>query len=130
MRLAWLTDIHLDFLPEHERLEFLETVAAQADAVAITGDISESPSIIDILKEMESVLQVPIYFVLGNHDFYRGSIAQTRNEVASLSEQSEFLTYLTANSVVALSAENRSHRARWLGGRTARRFRVVNGVAQ
>jgi 3',5'-cyclic-AMP phosphodiesterase len=103
MRLAWLTDIHLNFLPEDERREFLETITEQADAVAVSGDIAESTSIIDILKEMESVLRMPIYFVLGNHDFYRGSIAQTRNEVASLAEQSEWLTYLTTTSAVELT---------------------------
>jgi 3',5'-cyclic-AMP phosphodiesterase len=105
MRLAWLTDIHLNFLPEHERREFLETIIEQADAVAVSGDIAESTSIIDILKEMESVLRMPIYFVLGNHDFYRGSIAQTRSEVASLAEKSEFLTYLTTASVVNLTSK-------------------------
>ena len=103
MRLAWLTDIHLNFLDDAERKRFLETVAEQADAVAISGDIGESPSIIGYLKEMEEILQKPIYFVLGNHDFYRGSIRNTRDEVARLAEQSEFLVYMTATTVVELS---------------------------
>jgi Icc protein len=103
MRLAWLTDIHLNFLDDAERKHFLETVAEQADAVAISGDTGESPSIIGYLKEMEEILRKPIYFVLGNHDFYRGSIGNTRAEVASLAEQSDFLVYMTATTVVELS---------------------------
>jgi Icc protein len=103
MRLVWLTDIHLNFLDEAERKRFLETVAEQADAVAISGDISETPNIIGYLKEMEKTLRKPIYFVLGNHDFYRGSISNTRDEVAELAEQLEFLVYLTATTVVELS---------------------------
>ena len=103
MRLAWLTDIHLNFLDEVERQRFWETASEQADAFAITGDIAESPSIIDCLKEMEAILRKPVYFVLGNHDFYRGSIAETRDEVTRLAEQSEFLVYMTAATVVELS---------------------------
>ncbi len=91
MRLAWLTDIHLNFLDDNKRRQFMETMAEQADAFAISGDIGESPQIIGTLKEMEQIVRKPIYFVLGNHDFYRGSIANTRNEVARLAEQSEFL---------------------------------------
>ena len=103
MRLAWLTDIHLNFLDDGKRKRFLEAVAEQVDAVAISGDIGESPSIIGYLKEMEEILRKPIYFVLGNHDFYRGSISNTRAEVTKLAEQSEFLVYMTATTVVELS---------------------------
>jgi hypothetical protein len=46
VRVAWLTDIHLNFLDAAERKRFLETVAEQADAVAVSGDIGESPQII------------------------------------------------------------------------------------
>lgn len=53
MRLAWLTDIHLNFFDDAERRQFLETVAERADAVVITGDIGESINAIGFLKEME-----------------------------------------------------------------------------
>ncbi len=79
MRLAWLTDIHLNFLDSAKRPQFLETVAERADTVAISGDIGESINIIQFLNEMEAILRRPIYFVLGNHDFCRGSIGKTRD---------------------------------------------------
>jgi predicted MPP superfamily phosphohydrolase len=104
MRLAWLTDIHLNFLDDDQRQQFLESLVDQADRFAITGDIGESPGIIGSLEEMQKILRKPIYFVLGNHDFYRGSIDETRCEVARLAEASEYLVYLTATSVVALTA--------------------------
>jgi len=103
MRLAWFTDIHLNFLDDAERRQFLRTVAERADAVAITGDIGEATNVIGFLKEMENILRRPIYFVLGNHDFYRGSIGKTRDDVARLAEQSEFLVYMTATGGVELS---------------------------
>jgi hypothetical protein len=40
MRLVWLTDIHLNFLEDDERRQFLATMAAQADAYAISGDMA------------------------------------------------------------------------------------------
>jgi predicted MPP superfamily phosphohydrolase len=99
------TAIHLNFLEPLDRRRFWEEARDQADAFAISGDIAEGTSIIDILKEMEEVLAKPIYFVLGNHDFYRGSIGKTRVEVAKLAQESEFLTYLTATGVVELSEQ-------------------------
>jgi len=103
MRLAWATDIHLNFLDAQARCRFLESLGKKADAVAISGDIGESPDIEGHLLEIEEVLQRPIYFVLGNHDFYRGSITRTRQAVTRLAIQSEHLVYLTANAVVELT---------------------------
>ena len=105
MRLAWMTDIHLNFLEPADRRRFLETARDQADAFVISGDIAESPSITGVLTEMADVWQKPIHFVLGNHDFYRGSIGKTRVEVAELAEELELLKYLTAIGVVELSPQ-------------------------
>lgn len=104
MRIAWLTDIHVNFLDREQRREFLLAVRDQADAVVISGDIAESHDVEDQLREMARVWQRPIYFVLGNHDFYRGSIAATRAAVGILAAESQHLVYLTAAGVVPLSA--------------------------
>ena len=103
MRLAWLTDIHLNFLGGKRRMEFLRSVSGQADAVAISGDIGESHDIGQFLREIDEVIQEPVYFVLGNHDFYKGSITQTRVEVAKIARHSEHLGYLTAMGVTELT---------------------------
>ena len=103
MRLAWLTDIHLNFLDATERRRFLESVKERADVVAVSGDIGESHNVVKYLQEMEEIVQKPIHFVLGNHDFYRGSIAETRVEVAELAKESKCLTYLTATGVAELT---------------------------
>lgn len=103
MRLAWLTDVHLNFLEPRERRRFLVSIRDQADAYVISGDIAESPSIVGMMTELAQVLKRPVHFVLGNHDFYGGSIGQTRAEVARLAESRDDLTYLTASGVVSLS---------------------------
>jgi Icc-related predicted phosphoesterase len=81
MKLAWTSDLHLVFLgPSSPRAasdvrSWLERLARQSfDALAISGDISEAPYLHEHLALLESYLQRPIYFVLGNHDFYRSSI--------------------------------------------------------
>lgn len=103
MRLAWLTDIHLNFLTPDSRQEFFRSLAERCDAVVVSGDIGESPDVASLLEEMEFALQRPIYFVLGNHDFYKGSIARTRKRIGQLARRSEHLVYLTQEGVVALT---------------------------
>jgi 3',5'-cyclic AMP phosphodiesterase CpdA len=103
MRLAWATDIHLNFLTGMDRRRFLEPVRGQADALVVTGDIAESNSLGEILRQMMAVLDMPIYFVLGNHDFYRGSVVGTRSALAEMISGSEHLVYLSQTDVVELA---------------------------
>ena len=88
MRIAWLTDIHLNFLAEAGARAFLAEVAAgRADAVLVGGDIGEAHNVCDYLGLLDELLAVPIYFVLGNHEFYFGSIRETRDRVARFRAQ-------------------------------------------
>jgi len=110
MRLAWATDIHLNFLDAATRHRFYQSLGEDSDAVAISGDIAESTNIEEYLQEMEESLKRPIFFVLGNHDFYRGSIGKTREAVAWLAARSEHLVYLTAKELVELKHPHTSFR--------------------
>jgi 3',5'-cyclic AMP phosphodiesterase CpdA len=103
MRLAWITDIHLNFLLPEEIDEFLAAVrAAEPEAVLLTGDIGEAASVVPLLEQLSAAWPWPIYFVLGNHDFYGGSITGVRAEVTALSRKQPNLIYLTANDIVEL----------------------------
>ncbi len=103
MHLAWATDIHLNFLASIDRCRFLESVKGQADVLLVTGDIAESNSLDEILRQMMAVLDMPIYFVLGNHDFYRGSVVGTRSALAEMISGSEHLVDLSQAGVVELT---------------------------
>ena len=83
MKLAWLTDIHLNLVGADRLWELMVAVERSADIVAISGDIAESPSVSEYLARMARFIRKPIYFVLGNHDFYGGSVANTRKQVSS-----------------------------------------------
>lgn len=103
MRLAWLTDIHLNFLDNDRWRRFLYSIGGQAEVVAISGDIGESHDVAHYLRKMDEIVQKPIYFVLGNHDFYKGSIAKTRKEIGELAGGTKCLHYLTAMGVAELT---------------------------
>ncbi len=105
MRLAWTTDIHLNFVNAAVRKRFLESLSEAADAVAISGDIAESSHVETYLQEMQDHLQRPIFFVLGNHDFYRGSILETRSAVTRLAAKTPHLSYLSVTTAVELSPQ-------------------------
>lgn len=95
MKLLWLTDIHLNFLDEPARIKFYqEIVAKHGDALLISGDIAEAPSIGKMLREMCKHINKPIYFVLGNHDYYRGQISVVRKEMESLTKEEVLLHWL------------------------------------
>src|ERR1700759_782658 len=104
MRLVWLTDIHLNFLSAEEVDSFLAVVRrAEPDAILLTGDIGEAQSVSPILQKLADAWPWPIYFVLGNHDFYGGSIAGIRAEAAALGRAKSNLLYLTALDAVELT---------------------------
>lgn len=103
-RVAWLTDVHLNFLDAARRAAFYQSLRRQeADALLVTGDIAESTSLGPLLEEMAAAVDRPIYFVLGNHDFYRGSIPQVRDRAVCLLDLSPHLVYLPAAGVVPLA---------------------------
>ncbi|MCO8125501.1 metallophosphoesterase [Stieleria sp. TO1_6] len=104
MRLAWTTDIHLNHVQMPAWDQWLAQVAAaRPDAVLITGDISESDDVIFQLRRIAESIPTPIYFVLGNHDFYFSSIAATRQRVSALARDVDSLCYLSDCGPIELS---------------------------
>lgn len=103
-RLAWATDIHLEFCDDAVIDGFLQSVTAAApSALVLTGDIGQAGTVTDYLRRIESGLECPVYFVLGNHDFYKGTIGWVRDEVASLVRDADRLTWLREAGIVTLT---------------------------
>jgi len=103
-RAVWLTDIHLNFLGFVQINRFIRTVQAQnPDVILISGDIGEARTVGWYLKTLEQKLQRPIYFVLGNHDFYMGAVQDVRAAVRKLSDESNRLCWLNEAEVVELA---------------------------
>jgi Icc protein len=103
-QLAWLTDVHLNFVtPRHVDALCGAIREAGADAVLLGGDIGEAPDVREHLERLDARLGLPIHFVLGNHDFYRGSIASVRAGIAALCARIPRLCWLPRAVVVALT---------------------------
>lgn len=103
MRLAWLTDIHLNFLSPEQASEFFVMVErAEPDAILLTGDVGDAPTVVSWLEKLDDAVQRPIYFVLGNHDFYHGSIRGVRSAVLALCRERPSLHYLTGAEPIEL----------------------------
>lgn len=103
---AWATDIHLDFLRGDQQriVAFAERlVEKNPTGVLLTGDISVAQQLVYHLSAIERVVQRPIYFVLGNHDYYGSGVEEIRKSMHQLSNISPFLKYLPTLAYQALT---------------------------
>lgn len=104
MKLAWLTDIHLNFIDLKQRQKFYqEIIDSLCDGLLISGDIAEAPCLEELLQELALYLKRPIFFVLGNHDYYRGQIHEVRHAVTKLTQSNEYLFWLPASGALQLN---------------------------
>ena len=104
MKYAWLTDIHLNFIDDDARQKFYqEIVNTHCDGILISGDIAEAPCLADILNEMLAHIKKPIYFILGNHDYYRGKINEVRDVMKVMTCAHEKLFWLPASGIQQLN---------------------------
>jgi Icc protein len=82
-KLVWATDIHFDHAHPLKQKSFLRKVLDEnPDFLLLTGDISQAMFVAAHLSYIQKALpNTQTFFVLGNHDFYKGSIALVRREI-------------------------------------------------
>jgi len=105
---GWASDVHLDFLRGDSRqlVAFAESlVANDPTGIFLTGDVSNSKELVFHLSAIERVVQRPVYFVLGNHDFYSNSIEEVRKQVNEVSNVSSYLKHVMTIPYVALTPQ-------------------------
>ena len=103
-RVAWATDIHLDHVdPDVARGFFQELIAAKPDALLLGGDIAVAETVETHLRQIDMMVEFPVYFVLGNHDYYYGSIQDVRLQMRTLTHGSQHLRWLPEIGVAALT---------------------------
>ena len=105
-KVVWITDIHLNFLGIQDLEKFISSIQeASPDILLIGGDIAEAPDVSSYLQRLEQSIDSPIYFVLGNHDFYMGSLSKVRKKVREISRASDRLFFLEDISFVELTKD-------------------------
>jgi len=119
MKLVWLSDLHFEFLSGDEVRTFISGVAAEKpETLLITGDISNAQRLEYHLTQLAGLLPCPIYFVLGNHDFYLGSFAQVDALVEDIRTRHPNLVELGHREIIPLGKDAAliGHRG-WADGR-------------
>ncbi len=104
IKLALCSDIHLNFLNTDKITQFAEKVfKAGPDAVLVTGDLSEADALIPHLSILLAVIDKPIYFVLGNHDYWNSSFKKVQDQLRALMTAEKRLVWLQASEPVVLT---------------------------
>jgi len=92
--IAWITDPHLNFLPLGGAASFALGVREDYPGltdVVITGDIGEFHNFVELTNEFADAVEVPVWFVFGNHDCYGGSIDKARIKARSMRGNARWL---------------------------------------
>lgn len=133
---TWTSDIHLDHIDYDESLvQFAESLIKHDPAgIIITGDISNSNRLVYHLSVIERVAQRPVYFVLGNHDYYGSDIEAVRKSMRELTNMSQYLKYVPTTSYMALTPTTAlvGHDGWYdalLGNGTSSRFLMADWIA-
>lgn len=77
MKIQLASDLHVEFFPSYLRRQRLMPCAPEADVLVLPGDVSLGAEVVELFADWP----VPVIFVAGNHEFYRGEMAKVRDEL-------------------------------------------------
>ncbi len=104
MKLAIATDIHLNFVYEAGTSEFIRRVnLSGCDAILLTGDIAEGNNLEKYFQIFVRECNLPVYFVLGNHDYWGTSVSGIRDDMNKFCAENKGFTYLRSSDPVILT---------------------------
>lgn len=105
-QIIWGTDLHYNFPKHHELVEIHQSIRAKIDsevqnalsenrepnetlAVIITGDTSEAHLLKSHLTLIRTQLKLPVFFVCGNHDYWKKKLSTTKELITKMSEETD-----------------------------------------
>ena len=92
---AWLSDVHLDMVKEPWFLGLCDEIQdSDARSIWLTGDIATGKDVGDWLIRLHHRTELPIYFVLGNHDYYHSSFARVDQIIKDIHLQHEGIVWM------------------------------------
>lgn len=116
MKITWATDLHLDKLanlpgnPAKALGEYLRKDHPESEALLVTGDISIARSLRQHLAYLQEGFGAPVYYVLGNHDYYGKSWEQVAKSLRNWDQPNQ--VFLDQASPLLLTEDI------WLVGRS------------
>jgi len=114
-KIVMCSDLHINFIRQKDDWEkrdeqyikhFCSKIIAENPlCIVITGDTSEYPTLdLDLKLIQKYTNNIPIYFILGNHDFYHGSIAKTKQKARDITLLSNNkIVWLEENGIIKLT---------------------------
>lgn len=98
-QLLWATDVHLDHIARPDAaFQFARSLKREhpnALGLLLTGDSAEGPTVLATVQDVKKGFEAPVYFVLGNHDYYRSSFAEVdarlRAELSNMNDPPHWL---------------------------------------
>jgi 3',5'-cyclic-AMP phosphodiesterase len=100
------SDTHLNFTFPWTKYRFVNKIAAeQAAGLFLPGDIACGLTIKQMLAFLAKKLDMPIYFVIGNHDSYGTSFQETHSAIRDICNKYSHLIWLTDHEVIKLNHE-------------------------
>ena len=86
--ILWTTDTHYNFLrvPGGVKMfgKYLADENKDATGLIVSGDIATAKSLTFNLHELADGFGKPIYFILGNHDYYHSSFTEVDKEMGKI----------------------------------------------
>jgi len=100
----WLTDLHLDRASPEQKSLLLDALAGiKYDKVVISGDVSNAANLCKHLRQLASACAPrPMYFVLGNHDYFGSGFLEVESEVSELCRTVANLHHLDGRQIIPL----------------------------
>jgi len=94
MKIAFCSDLHLNCAKDSIKKKLGNKILkSNCDMVVIAGDIAEAPLLEEELTNLLSYYNKPTYFILGNHDYYKSSLFDTKM----------WASYLNINNLIYLN---------------------------
>ena len=102
--LTWLTDPHLEFCSHRTRLQLYHSINhAAGEIVIITGDLSAGSYRLAQYTELAEQIKKRVYFVLGNHDRYGTTFANTETVVERVTALFSHMVRLNGSQLIPLN---------------------------
>ena len=102
--LTWLTDPHLEFCSHRTRRQLYHSINhAAGEIVIITGDLSAGSHRLAQYTELAEQIKKRVYFVLGNHDRYGTTFANTETVVERVTALFSHMVRLNGSQLIPLN---------------------------
>src|SRR5260221_2540947 len=101
-KFLFLTDTHLWYWSRNKLLNLM--LDEKPDGLFLTGDISNCAWLLyKDLKFLATGLNIPIYFVLGNHCHYGSSFNEVKERVIDICNEHTNLKWLDQSDIISLN---------------------------